>query len=71
MTPPTEWPIGCQYAIITTVTHKSHFGLPDPSITERICLPHEVPGIVASIMAKNPYATAWASATKTWRGHQL
>lgn len=68
MIPPTEWPIGAQYATVTTVTHKSPIGVPDPSITDRICLPDEAPALIRQVMDRNPYATAYVSQVKTWRG---
>lgn len=68
MTPPTEWPIGVQYATVTTVTHSSPLGIHDPSITDRICLHDEAPALIRQVMERNPYATAYVSQVKTWRG---
>ena len=68
MIPPNEWPIGCKFVSVTTVSHKTPQGVPDPHIVDRFCLPHEAQGLVASIMGKNPYATAYVSQEKTWRG---
>lgn len=68
MIPPNEWPIGCQYATVTTVTHKPPSGMPDPFIMDRICLPNEAAAMIAKTMEKNPYATAYVSGVKTWLG---
>lgn len=68
MIPPNEWPIGVKYATVTTVTHKSPIGIPDPSITDRMCLTTEAPLLIQQTMTRNPYATSYVSQTKVWRG---
>jgi hypothetical protein len=45
--------------VVQIVTHLDRFGRPDPSITDRPCLPSEAPRIIAEEMRRNPYATAY------------
>lgn len=68
MIPPNEWPIGAQYSTVTTVTHRSPLGIPDPSITDRMCLQSEAALLIQMTMSRNPYCTSYVSQTKVWRG---
>lgn len=66
--PTTSWQIGQEYCVVQTVTHKNALGVPDPSITERMCLPHEAPSVIEATMKRNPYATSYVSLRRVWRG---